>query len=255
MAQVFSDFNGTQVRNVSFLVYLKDWDMTYGELLDFLCEFGMECACSPIHDQDTWSAHQVNVWITDHTIDGKIDPDVLARGLPEEAQHKKEHVHVIIKGDGPRSAQWWHDELLRTGFPHEITYFKKVRTMSSALRYLAHMDNPEKHQYSMLDIHGFGGIDMSCLLKSSDVDKVYTLVNVMETIFERHIHQYHFLVKYAMSTGDLDMIACVTGRASMFAHYFKSESDEFRIKKKWKALMEKHDDLTMEELEKVFMTY
>lgn len=246
---IYSDFRGKR-GNVTCIMYLEDWGLAYGDLLDFLSDLLIPCACSPVHDRDTYSKKQVEDWIRDHTVNGKLTDEAIAEGVPEEEQHKKSHVHCMFcLGDGPRDLKWWHDQLLPF---HEINYFQSVKDKGTLLRYFAHMDNPEKAQYNMDYIHAFGGLDTSALHKTNDSQKIITLIEVMEYIFENHVRHYHKLVKYAFATGDYDIINCVSGRSSYFAHYFKSEFDEFKMQKKWKKLLEKYPLISEEELEEVF---
>lgn len=246
---IYSNFKGKR-GNVTCLMYLKDWGLEYGDLLDFMANLKMPCACSPIHDQDTYTKWEVEEWIRDHTVDGKLTKEAMDEGVPETDRHKKEHVHCMFcVSDGPRDLKWWQDQLLPF---HKINYFQAVKDKGSLLRYFAHMDNPEKVQYNMDYIHAFGGLDTSALHKTSDTRKIETLIECMEWIFENNVHQYHKLVRYAFSTGDYDLINCVSGRASYFAHYFKSEADEFRIQKKWRKLLEKYPLIAEEELDEVF---
>lgn len=246
---IYANFKGKR-GNVACIMYLEDWGLSYGELLDYLADLQIPCACSPVHDKDTYTKKQVEDWIKAHTINGKLTADAIAEGVPEIESQKKPHVHCMFcLGDGPRDLKWWHDLLLPF---HEVNYFQAVIDKGTLLRYFAHMDNPEKAQYNMDFIHAFGGLDTSALHKTSDSQKVLTLIEVMEYIFENNVHHYHKLVKYAFSTGDYDVINCVSGRATYFAHYFKSESDEFRIKKKWKKLLEKYPLIDENALEEVF---
>lgn len=247
--RVYDDFSSGVARNVTCILYIDDWGISYGKLLDFMAELGMECAVSPVHDRDTWSESDVNRWINAHLEDGKLTDDAVASGVPAVDQVKKSHVHVFLKSPAAHNSIWYYNLLLPL---HEVTYFRVINSPSAMIRYFAHMDNPEKVQYSSLDVVGFGGFDLSPLLKCDAADKIRTFVNVMDEIDARHIHHYFQLVKYAISTGDLDFIGCVSGRASTFANYFKSESEYFKIKRKWRKLMETHPDLTIDELDKVF---
>lgn len=249
MSKVYSDFAGKKAKNVTCILYLEDWGISYGELLDWLSEWPLKSCCSPVHDKDRYSEYQVNKWIADHTVNGKIPDEIIANGLPKVDQYKKSHVHVIIEGSGPRYADWWAEQWLPF---HEVNYFEAVKDMDKLVRYMAHMDNPEKAQYSMLDIHGFGGFDLSPLLKTAESQKIHTLVEVMEYVFECNVRHYSKLVRHAFELGDYDWISCVSGRATFFAHFFKSESDLYNLKKRFEILMESHRDVTLEELQEIF---
>lgn len=245
---LYSNFKGKRA-NVTCIMYLEDWGLTYGELLDFLASLQIECACSPIHDRDKFSTWDVNNWIADHMVNGKVTNEALTEGVPQEDQNKKTHVHVLFCGEGPRPVDWW----ARLVEPfHEVNYFQAVKSKDSLIRYFAHLDNPEKAQYNPREIHFFGGLDTSALDKTSDIRKADVFIDVMEWIFASHCRSYSQLLKKAVSSRNYDVIACVKGSATVFGLYFKSEADEVRIQKKWRKLMDKHSDLTYDELEEVF---
>lgn len=221
--------NFDKARNVMAMFYLKSWAKSYGELLEYLDGLHMPCACSPIHDADTYTQDDINKWVRNH-IDkktGELPEAVVKKGIPKLGQNKREHVHVLLCANGPMTPDYFAK--LFEDF-HAIPYFEKVNSVPSMLRYFAHMDSPEKHQYNCLEIHGFGGMDLSPLLKTSKVTNIEILLDVMDYMLRNDIRHYNKLVRWAISTGDIDTIACVTGRASFFANYFKSASDERREK-------------------------
>ena len=55
---IYSDFRG-QRGNVTCIMYLEDWGLSYGELLDYLADLKVPCACSPVHDRDSYTKAQV----------------------------------------------------------------------------------------------------------------------------------------------------------------------------------------------------
>lgn len=216
--------NFEKARNVMFLVYPEDWGKTYGELLEYLDGLAIPCACSPLHDRDKYTQEDVNKWMFRHTDEnGQLDDYAKEYGVPLLEQQKKPHVHCIICAPGPQQAGWFYDIMRRF---HEITYFERVNSVSGQLRYFAHMDSPLKTRYSELDIHGFGGIDLSALLKTDEVSKLETVLDVLDYVETHNITHYSQLVRWSVSTGDMETLSCVIGRASMFASYFKSGTDE-----------------------------
>lgn len=221
---------GDKARNVLRIIYMEDIP-SYGALLEFLDGLKLPCACSPVHDRDTYTHEDINKWIRNHTDPkiGKIPDDVLAAGLPEVGNAKKAHVHVVITLKGPRDGCYFSD-LFAPFVKLNPLQWEKCESVESSLRYFAHMDTPEKAQYSPLDVKGFGGIDLGALLKTSKISNLQTLMGIMDYIIEYKVRHYNKLVRWALSTGDIDIIACVTGRASFFASFFRSESDERKEK-------------------------
>lgn len=230
---VYADFD--KARNVMGLFYPSE-ECTYGDLLHALSDMKMRCCCSPLHDKDKFTELDVKKWISNHTdkSTGEISKEAINAGLPVEGQHKKKHVHVMFCADGPQQPIWFQRELEKRGIV--ITYFEKVNSIQSMMRYFAHLDNPEKATYSAFDIHGFGGIDLSPLSRTTKVSNVMTLLDVMDYAEDKCIKSYYKLVDWAKSTGDIDIFNCVTGRSGFFTSYLGAkrefEKEEAERKKK-----------------------
>lgn len=233
-----------KARNVTAVVYQEDLP-SYGALLEHLDGLHIPCAVSPLHDADTYTEGDIKRWVTRNTDKetGKVDESALAHGMPEVGQHKKPHYHVLLRYPGPVDAQRCTKDFegLVDIRPQA---WQKVGNVDSMLRYFAHLDSPEKTRYNALDIKGFGGIDLSALLRTSKVSNISVLLDVMDYMIAHKIRHYNQLVKWALSTADMDTISCVTGRASFFANYFKSASDERREKlEREKALSKQTEQL------------
>lgn len=83
-------------------------------------------------------------------------------------EKRKSHYHLVLNYKGNKSFEQI-DEIarsLRAPAPQRIS------SLTGAVRYLTHMDNPEKYQYDNADIETFGGFDLeSCLALSTSGDK------------------------------------------------------------------------------------
>lgn len=66
---------------------------------------------------------------------------------PEESE-KKEHYHIIIKLDNATTCESISKTL---GIP--LVHVKYVRNIRAMCRYLVHLDDPDKIQYSLSDVH------------------------------------------------------------------------------------------------------
>lgn len=231
---------GEKARNVACLVWLEDLERIdperpYGALLSFLDGLHVMCAVSPVHDKDVYTSEDVRKWV-----DKRIDPDYYqfisedlekVRELaPRVGDRKKPHVHVLLKFDGPKSRESL-SELMAPFVSISPTKWEKVEKFGSYLRYLAHLDTPEKHQYSALDVKGFGGLDMSELVKQSSMSNIVLLCKINEVIKQEGFKYFHELDAWAYSTGDMDTIRMVTGRASYYSARFRSRLDELAAKK------------------------
>lgn len=234
---MYADFD--KARNVMGIFYPSS-EKTYGAFLEFLEELHVPAACSPVHDKDEYTPGDVQKWIKRHTdSDGNIDMEAIEKGMPKVGQCKKPHVHFMICANGPQTPQWFYDRISEF---FDISYIEKVNSVSAMLRYFAHLDSPMKHQYSALEVHGFGGFDLSPLLKQKAVTSIETLLDVMDFIAREKITRYNQLVKWSMTTGDMDTIACVTGRASYFSAYFRAEFEEKEAKRKREEALSKQNE-------------
>lgn len=252
---------GERVRQAWCVIFLEDViknaktkedkENPYGLVLKHLAGLkSVTCACSPLHDQDTYDEQDVQNWVARH-----INPDtgdVAEEYLelqPKVGDNKKVHVHILIVDKGPHHREWFNNLLLDIVPDLKPNRWQKVVKLDAAIRYLAHLDHKEfgKHEYSALDVHGFGGMDLSALLRQDKYAKVDTLFFVQRWIFDNEIRHYHKLVHWAWSLGDYEIINCVTGRASYFSAYFRSVSDERAeeraLMKEQKRLMEVRREL------------
>lgn len=224
---------GEVCRNAACLIWQEELEAhgkTYGDLLAFCEGLNIPVAVSPWHNKDRYTADDVRKWVDRH-----IDPDFydfisedieeVRSKAPRVGDFKKTHAHVIIKNAGPRNRDYFTK--LFAPFLHlSPTKWEKVEHLEAMTQYLCHKNTPSKHRYSELDIHGFGGYDLSCLLKDDKLDKLNTLMVVCKEIENGRFRYYHQLDFWAKSTGDMDIINCVSGRSSYFGAIFRSLREE-----------------------------
>ena len=75
---------------------------------------------------------------------------------------------------------------------------QRCHNAKAMVRYFAHLDNPEKFQYSVSDIIPHGGVDVSELLKPSTSER-YTLIKEMcDHVAAYNITEFYELMDYAM---------------------------------------------------------
>lgn len=217
---------GEKARNVLGLIYMEDVNDDYGAILQHLDSLQIPCACSCVHDRDTFTEGDIRKFVADRTDKdtGEVDKSVLD-GLPTLGQHKKAHVHILLRMPGPKSGEDF-TEMMAPLVYIAPNRWEKCNSPEASLRYFGHLDTPEKAQYGALSVKGFGGLDMSCLLKTSKTSNIEVLLQVMRHVDKYKVRHYNQLVRWAMETADLDIISCVAGRASFFAAFFKGQYDE-----------------------------
>ncbi|HFR3424515.1 TPA: Spaf_1101 family AAA-like ATPase [Streptococcus suis] len=109
------------------------------------------------------------------------DKDVNADGTK-----KKPHYHIVFNYKGNKSFEQM-DEMaraLRAPIPERIS------GLTGAVRYLTHMDNPEKYQYDNTEIQVFGGFDLESCLALSTGDKRQALKEMLGFISDNNINMW-----------------------------------------------------------------
>lgn len=87
--------------------------------------------------------------------DGDINPDT--------GELKDPHFHFFVQVDSPRSLSWFSD------FLHvPENQLQKVKSTKAMLRYLCHLDNPEKAQYPTTCVHA--NFDYACTIASDNIN-------------------------------------------------------------------------------------
>lgn len=129
-----------------------------------LARIGMQVVISPLHDQD------------------------INQGTEER---KKPHYHVLLLWDGPtteKNAKYIAGMICGVGcFP--------CMSVRGSVRYFCHLDNPDKHQYSVDDLQQIGGLDLQKLIMSES-DETMMLSEIFDFIDQNGITSYKRFVDY-----------------------------------------------------------
>lgn len=154
---------GQRTRNWTFIVYPESAAENWRELLD---EEHLEWIESPLHDRD-----------------------VNATGEP-----KKPHIHVLVLYGGVKTFEQVEPltERLRGTIPQRCANAKAL------VRYMVHMDNPEKAQYDVGGIVGHGGVDVAELLRPSSSERYALIREMIAYVRQEKIVEMCDLMEYAM---------------------------------------------------------
>lgn len=107
---------------------------------------------------------------------------------------KKPHWHVLLMFGGVKS----YDQVLEFIKPLNCPIPQRCHNAKAMVRYFAHLDNPDKYQYSINDIIPHGGVEITDLLKPSASER-YTMIKEMcEYVRQVGILDFHELMDYAM---------------------------------------------------------
>lgn len=111
-------------RNFATVIYPESAPENWQDIIADLC---IPCFISPLHDSD-------------------INPT---------GENKKEHRHVMFMFEGKKSKE----QVKKIFDSFGGVGCEVIGSIRGYARYLCHLDNPEKHQYSISDVLMFGGAD------------------------------------------------------------------------------------------------
>lgn len=153
----------------TFIVYPESAPKNWRDLLDSQHVAWVE---SPLHDQD-------------------INPD---------GTKKKPHWHIIFFYEGKKSYEQVKalTDMVSAPIP------QKVPSPKGLVRYLVHLDNPEKFQYKREDIKCHCGADIETYFELSMSARNVVLRDLMEFISESEIDNFDDLVMYCIRQKEYD---------------------------------------------------
>lgn len=174
------------------------YDTCRSRIMAALVDGGVVAAISPVHDSDTWTDHDVAVhaaswtrrrghWLGDlhHcAVDRWQDavwmetPDGPPREMPVVGESKKSHVHVLVRWGGACTRERTIERLSALGI--DVAMAQPVHSWDAALRYMAHLDSPDKAEYRAEDILTVGAPSVRALREpAATVDVSYAVGRIL----------------------------------------------------------------------------
>lgn len=154
-------------RNWTIIVYPDSAPSDWRDLLD---KYHIPWIESPLHDKDT-------------NPDGTV---------------KKSHWHVLLLFDGNKSYQQVKDITAKLNTVNP----QRVESARGMVRYMIHLDNPEKYQYNVKDIRAHGGADIDSLMKPTTTNRLQTLKEIITYIHDNQVTNFMDLLMYAIQNND-----------------------------------------------------
>lgn len=108
---------------------------------------------------------------------------------------KKPHWHILLLFQGKKS----YDQIVELLAPLNGSIPERCHNSKALVRYMAHLDNPEKYQYSPADIKGHGGVDVSELLRPSSSERYSIIRDMCEYVRQNGVTEFQDLMDYAMA--------------------------------------------------------
>lgn len=179
-----------RARNYTTIVYPESAPENW---LDILDQQHVPALVSPLHDRD-------------------VNPD----GEP-----KKPHWHVLVMFDGVKTVSQAKNLFEQIGG----VGCQKVNSIRGSVRYLCHIDNPEKAQYKPKDVKSFCGVDYSeiCALPS---DKYVLIKNILAFCEENDVINFADLLVYASENHDDWFRVLCDGGTFVVKEYIKARKWE-----------------------------
>jgi hypothetical protein len=146
----------------SFIVYPESAPKNWRDIIDDEHIAWIE---SPLHDKD---------------IDG-------------DGEVKKPHWHILVMYDSLKSFEQVQELTNKVCAPIP----QRTASARGLVRYMIHLDNPEKHQYSRSEIIAHGGADIADLLKPTSSSRYQLIAEMQEYIITNGITEFCDLSVYA----------------------------------------------------------
>lgn len=185
--------NSTKKRNWAFVIYPESLPVGW---FDTLQQTGLPLAISPLHDRD-------------------LDPT----GVP-----KKAHFHVIACYPGPTTYN------VVSGLSASVNGALPIAldSVKGYYRYLTHIDNPDKAQYSSDDIiliNGFNILDLAELTRR-EIGEIKQ--RIQHLIRDLNILEYDILLDYLLDSGLLAEWEVASNHTILFDKYISARRNRLK---------------------------
>lgn len=205
-----------RTRNWSTIIYPRQSEDDKTECPEnwagILGELGLKCAVSPLHDRDVYS----------EDVKDKVTGELLHKA----GDKKKPHRHVLIAFEGVKTRKQAEEVFERIGGVGA----ESVNSLYGMTRYLTHADNPEKAQYSSVDVLTFGGFEYKRYASTKE-DEEKQVISQMGEIFnlieENELYTFADLAEYLM-TERQELFGCMRKNSYFFAQFLKSKINIYR---------------------------
>lgn len=109
-------------------------------------------------------------------------------------ERKKPHRHITLFFGGVKS----YDQVRELTAPLNGPIPQRCHDARASVRYMAHMDNPEKFQYNPKDIKAHGGADLDALLAPTASERKEIIKEMILWVKETGCIEYQDLMDYAI---------------------------------------------------------
>lgn len=170
-----------------------------------------EDSCNPSWRQVLQGMH-TPAFVIRHDYDKKIT------GEP-----KKPHWHILILFG--RQVKSNYAQRVADALGAANRYWETVPYRHGYARYMCHLDNPEKYQYSPDDVICFGGADyIEFAVNNVEKSKIKNeiLIDIIQMVRKSNVHSYAMVVNYAIDSGNMEWLSILRQNGAFIAEYIKS---------------------------------
>lgn len=186
-----------RTRNWTFILYPDSAPSDWRDRLDSLHIQWIE---SPLHDAD----------------------------INADDSQKKPHWHILLLFDGNKS----FDQVCSITTMLNAPIPQKCANAKGMVRYMIHLDNPEKHQYKREDIKSHGGADVDEYLKPTSGSRYQLLKEMTEFIRQKNITEYSDLIDYALEERFDDWFPLLADNSTIYiSSYISSRRNKLKFSK------------------------
>lgn len=178
----------TRTRTWTLVLYPESAPENWRSILD---ELHIEWVESPLHDSDLNATNEV----------------------------KKAHWHILLMFGGVKSYEQVREltEVLNCPSP------QKCHNAKAMVRYMAHLDNPDKYQYKIEDIKPHGGVDLAEMLRPSSSERYSLIKEMIDFVKTNNIVEFQDLMDYAAEQRFDDWFPLLCDNSTIvIANYIKS---------------------------------
>lgn len=183
-----------RTRNWTFIVYPESAPEDWRQQLD---DHHLEWVESPLHNLD----------------------------LNPTGEPKKEHYHILILFNGNKT----YEQVLEIIKPLNATIPQQCHNAKSLVRYMAHLDNPEKYQYNLSEIKSHGGVELADLLKPSANERYTLLMEMIDFVKDNRIVEFQDLVDYARQERQNDWFPILADSSTLFMKTYLNSARHRRM--------------------------
>lgn len=174
-------------------------------------------ALSPLHCNDTYDEEDVTRYQERLKL-GMVAPE---EDVPEVGKKKKEHYHWVVSFGNVKKSARQVLELIRDVAP-TVKWAEPVGNFRGYLRYLIHMDDPEKYQYDVNEIQAFCGCDLSPLWKINKQQSNSATFEILNYCRSYGLYNWCDIVDMVWLLGNPDLIEALQQNQYLIKSYCES---------------------------------